>query len=287
MRLAFTILLALFVGALAFTRHAQAHGETELRIAAVTAALNSGSTNAAELYLQRGELHREHQQWDLAEADYQSAAHAGAEAEKIEVCRGWLLTDSGQLEVAENKFTEVLNRFSKDGDAFIGRARVEAKLGKNDAAIADFERGTALQSKPTPEDILTLARLHAQAERTDKALKTLDAGIIKVGPLLALETYALDLELRSTNAVAALARVDTIVEHAPRKELWLAKRGEILLQAHRLPEAQQSFIAALRAIDSLPPRLQQSPSMVQLQAHIRTAMAESKRAASATVVKAE
>jgi predicted negative regulator of RcsB-dependent stress response len=87
-----------------------------------------------------------------------------------------------------------------------------------------------------------------------------------------LQLYALELELGQKNNDAALARLDTIIERAARKESWLARRGDILLTSGRPAEAQKSFESSLAAIKLLPSVLQKAPPMQNLQSHIHAAL---------------
>ena len=56
---------------------------------------------------------------------------------------------------------------------------------------------------------------------------------------------------------------------SPRKETWLARKGEILLQADRTNEARTAFKAALDAMDTLPPGRRNVPAMIDLEKHLR------------------
>jgi hypothetical protein len=71
----------------------------------------------------------------------------------------------------------------------------------------------------------------------------------------------------------ALARLETIIVRANRKETWLAWKGEILLAARKPQEAQQVFLATLQAIDTLPARMGTAPGMVQLRAKTEASLA--------------
>jgi hypothetical protein len=89
----------------------------------------------------------------------------------------------------------------------------------------------------------------------------------------ALQAYAMDLELGRKNSGAALARLQTIIEHADRKERWLARRGDIQLAAGNAIEARQSYEEALAAIRHLPAILQRNPPMLSLKTQINAALA--------------
>jgi predicted negative regulator of RcsB-dependent stress response len=76
---------------------------------------------------------------------------------------------------------------------------------------------------------------------------------------------AIDLELQRSNFVGALERVDTLAAQSARKETWLKRRGEILIQAGRPQEAREAFQQALAALRSLPPSRRNVPAMMEME----------------------
>jgi hypothetical protein len=104
-------------------------------------------------------------------------------------------------------------------------------------------------------------------------LQTLDIGIKRFGPIPALQTPAIDLELSRTNYSGALVRIETVLPQLLRKENWLARRGDVLLVAGRNAEARQSYREALAVISALPRRIQQSPPMLHLKSRVDEAIA--------------
>jgi tetratricopeptide (TPR) repeat protein len=259
----------------------QAHGELLIRIAELTRQLEAAPTNRAALYLARGELHRQHQSWEEAESDYASAAQLDPDLPAVDFCRARLLADSGQLETARALFEKGLARCPTDGEAFIGRARVLMRLGHRQPAVADYRRGLELLRQPAPEYFLELAQALADGGQASEALQCLDEGISRCGFFVALQSYALELELDQKKHDAALARLETLLERATRKESWLARRGDILLAAGRPTDARKSFEAALAAVKTVPLRLQQGPTMMNLLSQINAALAGIARAAAA------
>jgi tetratricopeptide (TPR) repeat protein len=191
----------------------------------------------------------------------------------VDFCRAKLLTDSGQIEAARAMFDRALQQTPADGEVLVGRARVLLKLGRRQEAIADFRRGLKLVHEPRPEYVVELAQALKAEGQVEEALRSLDEGIKRLGPIVPLQAYALELELGRKNREAALARLETILARAERRESWFARRGDILLEVGRNAEARQSYEAALAALNRLPGRLQQGPAMVKLQAHVTAALA--------------
>ena len=71
---------------------------------------------------------------------------------------------------------------------------------------------------------------------------------------------------------AALARLERIAAQSPRKERWLARRGEILRQAGRTAESREAFGKALEAIQSLPSYHRSTKATVELENRVRAAL---------------
>lgn len=263
---------AILICCIASPQSVSAHGELLIRIGEATKKIEAATNHLATLYLQRGELYREDQNWAEAEADYSRAAQQDPKLEAGDFCRAKLLDDSGQLEASRDMFNKVIARSPKNGEAFIGRARVLVKLNEPQPATADFQEGLKLLTNPKSEYFLELAQILMTQNKTDEALHTLDSGIKKFGPIVPLQLYALELELARKNTDAALSRLDTIIERAERKENWLARRGDILLAAGRSAEARKSFNASLAAIKLLPMVLQKASPMQNLQSRVQMAL---------------
>lgn len=250
----------------------QAHEGLHEQIAAITAKIKRDPKNAS-LYLQRGELHRLHHDWLRAAADYNRAEHLQPSLMLVELARGKMFFDSGKLQRAKLTLDRFLLRQPDHYEGLLTRARVLAKLGARMDAAKDFTQALSLSSVPEPELYLERANvLAADVRQLGEALRGLDEGINKLGPLVTLQLAAIDLELRRKHYDGALTRLDQIAAQSQRKEAWLVRRGEILKLAGRDEEARATFNAALTAIESLPPAHRQSRSVSALELRARAAL---------------
>lgn len=265
----FVWLVAICVG-LSLSVHA--HEGLHEQIAAITAKIKRDPKNAS-LYLQRGELHRLHRDWVRAAADYDHAEHLQPRLQIVDLARGKMLFDSGKFQRAKLILDRFLSHQPEHYEGLITRARVLARLGNRMDAAKDFTQALSLSSVPEPELYLERANVVAADEqRVKEALRGLDEGINKLGPIVTLQLAAIDLELRRKNYDGALVRLDQIAAQSQRKESWLVRRGEILKLAGRNDEARAAFNAALNAIESLPPAHRQSRSISALELRARTAL---------------
>ena len=264
----FILLVAICVG-LSLPVHA--HEGLHEQIAAITAKIKREPKNAS-LYLQRGELHRVHRDWMRAAADYDRAEHLQPTLQIVDLARGKMFFDSGKLQRAKLTLDRFLTRQPDHYEGLITRARVLAKLGAQADAAKDFTEALTLSTVPEPELYLERANvLAADVRQLGEAVRGLDEGVNKLGPVVTLQLAAIDLELRRKNYDGALVRLDQVAAQSQRKESWLVRRGEILKLAGRDEEARAAFNAALSAIELLPPAHRQSRSVSALELRARSA----------------
>jgi tetratricopeptide (TPR) repeat protein len=248
-----------------------AHGDLHERISLATQAIQKDTNNAA-LFLARGELYREHEDWPAATSDFDRAEKLNPQLAEVDFCRAQLLTDSGALTAARAKFDQYLTRVPTDGRALVARARLLARIGERRLAVEDYTRALAQLREPQPDYFLERARLQAADGDVEAALKGLDEGVKALGAILTFELYAMELELGRGRHDAALARLDIVMQQTPRKENWLARRADILLAAGRSAEARDAYQAALAAVATLPVRFQGSEAMMQLTNRVTLAL---------------
>jgi predicted Zn-dependent protease len=250
-----------------------AHDGIHEQIAELTKQIERDPKNAF-LYLKRGELHRLHRDWNSALADYERAAQLDPNLAAVDLGRGKMLFEAGWPQSAKVVLDRFLAKQPEDIEGLVTRARVLMKLERRVDAAKDFTRAIEQSSTAQPEFYLERAQaLAAEGDKyRDEALRGLDEGIKKLGPLVTLQLDAIDLELTQKRYDAALARLDQIAAQSPRKEAWLARRGEILKQAGRLNEASAAFTAALAAIEVLPPHRRKAKATVELERRLRAAL---------------
>jgi tetratricopeptide (TPR) repeat protein len=265
--------LLLSITLLLHPRSAAAHGALLIRISEMTQQINTATNDLANLYLQRGELYREDENWTAAWQDYAHAQQSNPKLDGVDLCRANLLAASGNLPRAKAMFDKVLAAEPVNAKALLGRARLLVRMGQPEPAISDYRRSVVLDHLPEPEAYLELARLLRNQKRDKESLDALDAGIKKFGPIPLFETEAINLELAANHAEAALRRLEQVIRREVRKEQWHAQRGDILLSAGRSTEARKAYLDALAAIQVLPRRLQISPPLQALTARINSSLA--------------
>jgi predicted Zn-dependent protease len=250
--------------ALALTTAAWAHPEIEEALARIDELLQADAKNAA-LYLQRGDLNAQHNDLIAADRDFRHAAQLSPDLKGLDCARGSLALAKGRLPEARAFFDRAVQANASDAEALVLRAKTLDELGERAAALADLN--AALERIATPAPDLFLARSRLCSNSAD-AIRSLDEGIQRIGPVPSLLLRALMLEQKAGRTDAALARLDALIAESERKESWLKMRGDVLAKAQRPAEARQSYAAARDAIRRLPDWLQQSPDLIQLAAEM-------------------
>ena len=241
----------------------RAHPEIENALSRINAQLAAAPADA-DLYVARGELYSRHEEWLMAEANYQLARELAPLHPRLPFLQGVVELASGRAADALAHFNFALTLDPRNADALVFRGRARVTLGDSQTAVTDFDAALGLIASPPPELFLERARLLAPAE----AIRSLDDGIARLGPAFTLHLRALELEEQLGRIDAANARLDRIIAGSERREAWLMRRGDILARAGRVQEARAAYDAALAAISALPDWLRDSPDAKRLAAEI-------------------
>jgi tetratricopeptide (TPR) repeat protein len=253
----------------------RAHPGIDQQIADVTARIEEHPKDAS-LYLRRGELHRIHREWQLAEADFVAAGKLDDELAEVDLALGKLRLSAGKPEAALKPLDRYVAKRPEVAAGWLARGRARMAAGRYLEAAADLTRGIEhpRNPRPQPDDYIDRARALESAgpDHLDAALAGLDEGMVNLGPAVTLQILAIELELERGNPDGALARVDRIAAQASRQETWLLRRGEILERAGRVGEARLAYRATLESIETLPPGKRRVRAVQRLEAEARAGL---------------
>ncbi len=267
MRLSPALTPAIAVTLVALAPSVEAHPDIAEKEAFVEKALKE-SPEDPRLHLQRALIQRQRARWDEAAASYLRAAALGADRDQVGVSLAQVFLDAGWLKTAEMQVQQVLRRRPENAQALITRAHVRRALGKPQDAAADFERGIDRLAHPEPGLVHQAMNAQLAAGRPEVALQIADAAMLKIGIVVSVQLPAIEIELELRRPEAALARIDVLLLQAPRHELWLAQRGEILEGAGRVAEARATYEHTLSLIQERPPR-RRSKKIAALERRLR------------------
>ncbi len=242
----------------------RAHPEIEGALERLNPLIAASPANAV-LYLERGELYAQHEDWVQAEANYLRAAELSPQLPGLARLRGALALRTGNAQEACQHLNRALRLDPRDAEASILRSRARAATSDRAGALRDLETALQLIEFPRPELFLERAALVRAAP---EAIRSLDAAIARVGPVHTLQLRALQLEESAGLFEAALARLAAMAAQSERKEIWLKRRGDLLLRAGRPVEARAAYSDARAAIEQLPVWLRTSPGAAKLAAEL-------------------
>jgi tetratricopeptide (TPR) repeat protein len=260
--------VSLFILA-SLAQQVSAHASIEQRIVTLSKKLDQDPGNI-ELYLLRGELYASHEAWLDAEADYEQVIQLDPQNLEVHLYLGKMYLSSNRSQKAEAELKHFLEYLPDHSQARITLAKTLLKLDRRLQAVDEYSRGISLNPQPSPDWYLQRAKALSEAGEgyLQEAIGGLDQGIQKLGPLVVLQLYAVELELRRNQYDAALVRLDQVAAQSSRQESWLMKRAQILAKAGRSEEAMETLDHALLAFNSLPQHRRNTIAMRQLEEHI-------------------
>jgi predicted Zn-dependent protease len=263
-RLALLTILCIGLGG----RIALAHDGLAERIAALSAQI-AQSPSSPSLLVKRAELYRENRQWSEALADLDRAEGIDSTIAIVNLVRAHVHFERKNWQAAADAATRFISRQPDHAEARTVRARAYARLGRRQAAAADFTSALAVRAQP--DLYIERAKVLEGPGRDglEQALQGLDEGLARLGPIVTLELEAIDLEMRLNRYDAALTRLDAITARAPRKDTWLARRGAMLERAGRPEEAGVAYRAALDSLSRQSDRIQQTRASMTLAEELR------------------
>ncbi len=262
--LAFTALLLL--GPVSAWAHGQLHEE----IIRLTEALDRVPEDVG-LLERRGELYRIHGLFTEAQLDWTKVAQIRPADPTNDLRLGLLALDMKETNAALDHLKRFLQVRPQSLPGQLAAADAFQLAGQPGDAVAHWTLAIQRDPEPRPEWFLQRAKAANDAGMpVREILAGLDEGMARHGPLPALQLYAVDLEVRRGNTDAALNRLAAIAARAERKERWLVRRGDVLLNAGRTNEARTEYIAARNALEQLPEKIRRGWTATELRQQIQS-----------------
>jgi Flp pilus assembly protein TadD len=112
------------------------------------------------------------------------------------------------------------------------------------------------------------------AKKPADALRALDQGMARLGPIASLQLAAIDMETSNQNWAGALERLDQLLKQAPKSEVWIVRRGEILEHLGRRDEARAEREKALQLITARP-AARRNQTLTELEHRLRAELSSS------------
>lgn len=262
--------LSLFLAAF----NAQAHEGADSRLGELDHRLRDHPDDALA-HLERGQLRHETRQWTGAIEDFDAAGRLNPDLPVIDLFRARTLLASGQPGPALQCAERYIEHSPRGPEGHLVRARILRVLGMNQEAASAFTNAIALDDQPSPELFLERAdTIAAQgADEIESAVRSLDEGIARLGPLASLELAALDGEIRLRRYEPAIARIELLKTQAANPAHWLLRQAEVLELAGRADRARAAYQQALEALGARPDHATPNRAVVELEHSARVAIA--------------
>jgi tetratricopeptide (TPR) repeat protein len=212
--------------------------------------------------------------WREAMADLEMAARLDAQNPQYDLRRADLAFSAGDFVRALDFIELYLLRHDYSTEAGLIQARAYVALGQvqraADSYRAALDNLAGFDSRPMPEWYIEFADTLMLDGKAQDALQVLQQGIDRLGALSVFLVKAAELEVELGLYDSALARIDQLLNQAQRKDLWLARRADILSRAGREDEARETYGQAYAALKNLPARLQNLPVSRELADRLQT-----------------
>ena len=194
---------------------AAAHPAADERLAERTRELGDCEPG---LWLERARALRDEQRLEEALQATTRAEGCGASPVELAVTRGLLLAPTRPAE-ALPQLDAVLRVLPDHVGVLAARGRALAALGRDAEALVDLNRALALSPAPSPDDVLTVARLERKLGDPEAALRVLDDSG-STAPAVVEEAVSIEVELGRPEA--ALGRLEAM----PDTPYWWERRAE-------------------------------------------------------------
>ncbi|QQR89320.1 MAG: tetratricopeptide repeat protein [Myxococcales bacterium] len=254
-----------------------AHGGVHERIDAVNRKIANDPGNA-KLYLDRGELHASHGDFQSAYADYQLAKTLAPKLSEVDLYVGMLFAKKEEWQRAETNLSRFIKKQPKHAKARIERAAVYFKLNKTPQAVDDLSSAIVL-GVASPKLYVQRAEWVASLgpQSFDRALAGIDDGLKALGPVVSLMRFAIDLERKRGNYKKALERVQSLPQKMRTSPHGLVLKGDLLLESQKRQDAIMAYQSALAALEALPAARKRAPAMAELRAELLRKLKSAKK----------
>lgn len=242
-----------------------AHGDLALRIAALTEQLQADG-ETTELLMKRGELYRQHGEWQPALDDLSQAAELDPGNNNILFFSGRVLYQSGQYAESLKSLLHYLKSDPEHSACLLYTARAYAALHKSSEASNYYKKALNNSAVRTPDLYLEWAEAHyaQRAAHLSAAVEILQQGIEDLGPLVTLVQRAIEYDLLAGDGHLALQHLELLPPTLKKTPKWLTAKADLLNTLHERQSAQQTYHTALEAIERLPRSRRETPAMLDL-----------------------
>ncbi|MET1255013.1 tetratricopeptide repeat protein [Aliikangiella maris] len=226
----------------------------------------SKSPNNPQLYIKRGRVYQDSEEYVLAMQDYQQALKLDNNFHEALYWQGYIYSVQGQLELAEK---QLLNYLKQQPDSPAGHrtlAKVYEQKNQLNLSIRHFDQAIDVDKKTPPQVYLERTRVQlkikplpiVQIEQgLNQAIKNFGA-IVTIIELM-VESYQHAQQWHKISD--AIALLPKSLQQSPQ---WLYKKAFAYQMMNHNRQAKQTFIQVQQQIERLPEHRKNNPAFQQL-----------------------
>jgi tetratricopeptide (TPR) repeat protein len=268
MKIILLLLISIFAVGTGF-----AHDDLHKQIALATIEIKA-HPDSFMLYLKRGELYYQHEEFDKAVKDFKFCFESQFYSVRLDLAIAKAYFSLEEYDRAITYLDHILATDGKHVMALRWKGHSLMKLQQFSAAGLNFENVISYTDKTCPENYLEASfawQKSDEPDATEKAISTIKNGIANQGNLLIFHNTLLVIYAGENDFDKAVACQSNIIGLSNRKEFPYFKRAELLIKAGDFSAAKLDLVAARNAIKQLPSSRQGNTAVLELVSQIEKA----------------
>jgi len=247
-----------------------AHGELDKRIKDVSAEIKA-NPDSAFLYLKRGELYYQHEEYKKSIRDFKKCSRLDYKDSRLLFGFAKSYKRLGKFTTSLNYVNNILANNAENVKALRLKGQLLFKLKKYSEAALNFEKVVEFATKTFPENYLEISQAWEKSSDKNalqKATDSIKKGILDLGELYVFYTRLIQLYLNFEDYDSVLVYQTKILENSLRKERASYSRALTYLKLGNTIAARSDLEMSLSAIDQLPERTKNNKAMKDLKTDV-------------------
>ena len=247
-----------------------AHGDLDIRIQAITSAIESNPDSAA-LYFTRGKLRFQHEEYQASIQDINHSHEKGYyhDLQKIYLAKSYFKL--GSYEIAQTNLDDYLVDNQNNVVGLNLKARILYAQQMYEESALFFEKVIKLTIRSLPENYLEAAHswmMSSHPNKIENTIQILELGLHNLGPIVTIQNNLIETHLKANNKDKALQIQFAIIDKTKRKETAYFKLAQLYHQLNDLENAKEAARNAQLHLKKLPFRIRKNSAMKQLENEI-------------------
>ena len=243
-----------------------AHGDLDARIKKITKQIEKDPSNP-DLYIKRGELYFQHEEYKNSIVDYEHANALGVSSIALDILFAQSYDKAGKYPIALDYLENVLKQ--EPDQVVSNRLKGNILVDQQHylAGAKSLEHALQYSIKKLPEHYVGLATAYRAVESDEsnqKAIQTMLAGVKELGDLPVFLNHLVSLYQEKGDYENAIKTQSKIIAISKRKEIPYLSRAKLYRLSNNISAAKDDLIFARKSINSLPRRLLNSDQMIKL-----------------------